>query len=80
MPVTTQVIDAINLADAAHDLLESKLRKIDGVCITRRSVSRYGVPELEVKVDNRDASKAVYRAEMEVYEQFPDTHLNVELV
>jgi hypothetical protein len=66
----------------AHEVLLEMLDRIAGVRVTKYVSRPLGQPVLQVEVEPGvpDAESAVYRAEMEVYQQFPDARIEVYVI
>ena len=82
MSITNSGVRPTNAADHVYDVLIKKLRSISGVRVSARVSRPLGQRIVEVAVPDGDtaAEMAVYRAELETYQQFPDARIELYLV
>ena len=82
MSITQPIVSPTTETSAAIPALLEKLGRIPGVCVSFSASNPLGSPVIEVAVDggNVDAEMAVYRAEMEVHQQFADARIELYVV
>ena len=82
MPAAQAQVDSSASLNAAFDMLVSMLKSIPGVRVTRRPASPVEEPTFEVAIENGniDAEMAIYRANRDVYDRFPEARFEVDVV
>ena len=81
MSITHPVTLPMGIADPASEMLAEKLSSIPGVGVSTRTCPIGEVVfEVDVAVGDSNAEMAVYQAELEVYQRFPDARIEMYVV
>ena len=69
-------------ANQAHEMLLERLGRIPGVRVSEYESRPLGQPVFQITLepDDMEAEKAVYRAELEVYQRFPEARIELYVV
>lgn len=82
MSITQPIVSPTNETSPANKALLDRLGRIPGIRVSVSTSNPLGSPVFEVEVEggNIDAEMAVYRAELEVHQQFEGARIELYVV